>query len=105
MVQDNAIPCNTMQYQSNWISNSDDLKISCQVLSPQATLPAHHNDVDLVVNEGQLRKSGQDSELLLITLSALHRVHKLVSRPPSPHHHHHHHHHRHKLAPPDSSRS
>ena len=86
--------------QSNWISNLEDLKISCQVLSPQATLPAHHNDVDLVVIEGQLRKSVQDSELLLITLPALHRVHKLVSRPP-PHHHHHHHH---KSAPLDSLR-
>ena len=60
----------------------EDLKISCQVLSPQATLPAHHYDVDLVVIEGQLRKSGQDSELLLITLPALHRLHKLVARPP-----------------------
>ena len=80
----------------------EDLKISCQVLSPQATLPAHHNDVDLVVTEGQLRKSGQDSEPLLITLPALHRVHKLVSRPlPHPDHHHHHHH---KLAPLDSLR-
>ena len=39
--------------------------------SPQATLPAHHNDVDLVVVEGQPRKSGQDSEPLLITLLAL----------------------------------
>ena len=86
--------------QSNWISNLEDLKISCQVLSSQATLPAHHNDVDLLVTEGQLRKSGQDSELLLITLPALHRVHNLVSRPP-PHHHHHHHH---KLAPLDSLR-
>ena len=67
--------------------------MSCQVLSPQATLPAHHNDVDLGATEGQLRKSGQDSELLLITLPALHRVHNLVSSP-LPHHHH-------KLAPPD----
>ena len=87
--------------QSNWISNLEDLKISCQVLSPQATLPAHHNDVDLGATEGQLRKSGQDSVPLLITLPALHRVHKLVPSPPS----HHHHHQRHKLAPPDLSRS
>ena len=80
----------------------EDLKISCQVLSPQATLPAHHNDVDLVVTEGQLRKSGQDSELLLITLPALHRVHKLVSRPPP--HYHPNHHHYHPPAPLDSLR-
>ena len=83
--------------QSNWISNLEDLKISCQVPPPQATLLAHHNDVDLVVTEGQLRKSDQDSELLLITLPALHRVHKPVFRPPS----HHHHHPCQMLAPPD----
>ena len=83
--------------QSNWISNLEDLKISCQVLSPQATLPAHHNDADLVVVEGQLRKSGQDSVPLPITLPALHRVHKPVFRPPS----HHHHHPCQMLAPPD----
>ena len=64
--------------QSNWISNLEDLKISCQVLSPQATLLAHHNDADPVVVEGQLQKSVQDSEQLLITLPVLHRVHKLV---------------------------
>ena len=88
--------------QSNWISNLEDLKISCQVPPPQATLPAHHNDVDLVVTEGQLRKSDQDSEPLLITPPALHREHKLVSRPPP--HYHPNHHHYHPPAPLDSLR-
>ena len=64
--------------QSNWISNLEDLKTSCQVPLPQATLLAHHNDVDLVVIEGQLRKSVQDREQPLIMLPVLHRVHKLV---------------------------
>ena len=88
--------------QSNWISNLEDLKISCQVPPPQATLPTHHNDVDLVVTEGQLRKSDQDSELLLITPPALHREHKLVSSPPP--HYHPNHHHYHPPAPLDSLR-